>query len=188
MEYIRFELDGTCYDVYFCNFIDYLSTFEIFCFVETWADKLNQFSLDGYKCFDSIRIKHARAFRNSGGIATFVKNSLFDIFTVTQLKSVSENILWLKFDFKRAVNMCNYIIGFVYMSPEGSSVYSWENLFQIIENEMAEFKNTYFDHRFIVGGDFNAYTNIYPDFIQFDNTDYLMSDDDYMEDILPPKR
>ena len=185
---LKSKLDGTCYDVDFCDFIDYLNTFEIFCFVETWADKLNQFSLDGYKCFDSIRIKHATAFRNSGGIAAFVKNSLFDISTVTQLKSVSENILWLKFDFKRAVNMCNYIIGFVYMSPEGSSVYSEENLFQIIENEMAEFKNRYFDHRFIVGGDFNAYTNIYPDFIQFDNTDYLMSEDDYMEDILPPKR
>ena len=74
------------------------------------------------------------------------------------------------------------------MSPEGSSVYSEENLFQIIENEIVEFKNAYFDHKNIVRGDFNAYTNIYPDFIQFDNTNNVMSDDDYTEDILPPER
>ena len=106
---------------------------------------------------------------------------------MAHLKSASENILWLKLDFKRVLVECNYIIGFVYMSPEGSSVYSEENLFQIIENEIVEFKNAYFDHKNIVRGDFNAYTNIYPDFIQFDNTNNVMSDDDYTEDICHQK-
>ena len=168
--------------------MDFLNTFDILCFLETWADTLKQFSIDGYRCFDSIRIKHTNAFRNSGGIAVFVRNSLSDIFSVEQLKSASENIIWLKFDCKRVLSGCSYMIGFVYMSPEGSSIHSEENLFQILENEMAEFKNSYFDHKFIVGGDFNAYTNIDPDFIQFDSTDYLISDDDYREDILPPER
>ena len=31
-----------------------MNTIEIFCFLETWADTLNQFSRDSYKCFDGI--------------------------------------------------------------------------------------------------------------------------------------
>lgn len=187
---MKSKFDGICHDIDYNNFVDFLITFDIICFLETWADKLKQFTLDGYTCYESVRVKHAKAFRNSGGIAVFVKKHMFDIFTVTHLKSSSDNLIWLKFDLKAAFwnSGFNCIIGFVYMSPEGSSVHSEENLFQIIENELAAFRNSYFNHKFIIGGDFSAYTNTYSDFVQFDSASYVIDNNDYVEDIVPKDR
>ena len=44
------------------------------------------------------------------------------------------------------------------MSPEGSSIHSDEALFEILENEMAGYKNDHTNSKFIIAGDFNAYT------------------------------
>ena len=70
------------------------------------------------------------------------------------------------------------------MSPEGTSVHSDENLFYVIENEneMACLKRKYPFHKVLIGGDFNAYTNEKPDYIQFDSFDYIFDDFDYVED------
>ena len=116
----------------------------------------------------------------------------YEIFKVEQLSSSSENVIWLKFDlkheFKNVKSSYSFICGFVYMSPEGSSIHSEENLFHVIENEIAEYKNNYPEHKFIVGGDFNAYTNTNPDFIQFDSTSYVIDNDYYIEDTALPER
>lgn len=187
---LKSKLEGICYDVEHNSFIEFLRNFDILCFLETWADTFNQFNLDGYTCYESIREKHSRAFRNSGGLAVFVKKHIYDIFQVKRLKSASENLIWLKFEVKTALwdYGFNFIVGFVYMSPEGSSIHSEENLFQIIEQEIAVFKDSYFNHKYIVGGDFNAYTNTYPDYVQFDSVSYVIENNDYIEDMAPPNR
>lgn len=108
------------------------------------------------------------------------------------MRSLSENLVWLKSDLKQEfINIrgsFSFICGFIYMSPEGSSIRSQENIFHIIENEMAEYKDNYPEHKFIVGGDFNAYTNTNPYFIQLDSTSYVIDDDYYNKDKVFPGR
>ena len=76
----------------------------------------------------------------------------------------------------------NFICGFVYMSPEGSSILSEENMFYVIEHELANMKIKYPHHKFLIGRDFNAYTKQEPDFIQFDSMSYINDDIEYAED------
>ena len=70
------------------------------------------------------------------------------------------------------------------MSPEGSSVHSEENMFYVIEHEMANMKTKYPYHKFLIGGNFNAYTNQEPDFIQFDSMTHINEDTEYVEDTI----
>ena len=111
-------------------------------------------------CYEVLRQKHKKTFRNSGGIAVFANEKCYTLFNIERLDSLSKNLLWLKFDLKpeytRAKNGFNFICGFVYMSPEGSSIHSEEYLFYVIENEIASFKFLYPDHRFIVGGEIKS--------------------------------
>ena len=59
------------------NFEQFISSFGILCFVETWADKNDQFHINGFmEPFMKIREKHPTAWRNSGGIAVFIRESL----------------------------------------------------------------------------------------------------------------
>ena len=58
----------------------------------------------------------------------------------------------------------------------------------MVENEFAAYKGVYPDHKFIVRGDFNAYTNNSPDFIQFVSVSYVIDDDDYVEDTVLHER
>ena len=72
------------------------------CFVETWADLNDQFRINGFlEPFIQIREKHPTAWRNSGGITVFIRQSLLKCCKVAQIasRSNSKNIIWLKFDF-----------------------------------------------------------------------------------------
>lgn len=184
------KIDSTCPDVEHNSFQQFIQTFDVLCFIETWAYKLKQFSVDGFECYDVIRQKHAKAFRNSGGLAVFINKQLYSMFDISNINSESNNMLWIKFDIKP--KFWNYgfniICGFVYMSPEGSSVHAEENMFFVIEDELANLKNTYPNHKVLIGGDFNAYTNEDPDYIQFDSISHVLEDVDYIEDIIPPDR
>lgn len=184
------KLDGTCSAVDANSFINFIKTFDVFCFIETWAYKMKQFMIDGYECYDVIRKRHAKALRNSGGIVVFIKKQCYDMFNISNINSESNNLIWIKFDIKPQFwNLgFNFICGFVYMSPEGTSVHSEENMFYVIEHEMANLKNRNPNHRVFLGGDFNAYTNNDPDYIQFDSMSYVLDDVDYIEDIIPPDR
>ena len=170
--------------------MSFVQTFHVICFLESWAYKLNQFVVEGYECYDVIRKKHFKAFRNSGGIAVFIKKGCYDMFNISNESSESNNVAWIKFDIKPQYwNLgFSFVCGFVYMSPEGTSVHSDENLFYVIENEMACLKRKYPFHKVLIGGDFNAYTNEEPDYIQFDSFDYIFDDFDYVEDKEAPDR
>ena len=74
------------------------------------------------------------------------------------------------------------------MSPEGSSIHSEQNMFYVIEHELANMKIKCPHHKFLIGGDFNAYTKQESEFIQFDSMSYINDDIEYAEDILPATR
>ena len=72
--------------------MSFVQTFHVICFLESWAYKLNQFVVEGYECYDVIRKKHFKAFRNSGGIAVFIKKGCYDMFNISNESSESNNV------------------------------------------------------------------------------------------------
>ena len=48
---------------------------------------LNQLTINGYKCYDTIQSKNIRAFRNSGGLAVFIKDTCYDMFDISNVMS-----------------------------------------------------------------------------------------------------
>lgn len=61
---------------------------------------------------------------------------------ISQVNSVSDNVLWFRFDTKSR-NLYNMILGFVSISPEYSSVHCNEEIHNILENEIASFKQQF---------------------------------------------
>ncbi|MEW8548716.1 MAG: hypothetical protein AB2693_34880, partial [Candidatus Thiodiazotropha sp.] len=45
---LQSKLDGTCPDVDHNSFQEFVQTFDVLCFIETWAYQLKQFSIDGF--------------------------------------------------------------------------------------------------------------------------------------------
>ena len=93
----------------------------------------------------------------------FIKNKCYDMFDISYVRSESNNLIWIKFDIKPLYwNLAfNFICGFVYMSPEGSSVHSEENMFYVIEHEMANMKIKYPYHKFLIGGDIGEGSSVH---------------------------
>ena len=78
------------------------------------------------------------------------------------------------------------MVGLVYFSPEGSSAYADEALFEVLENDYAKYSQMYPDYNFLICGDFNARTANDADFIVFDKLSFIPCDDDYsVDDDLP---
>ena len=99
-------------------------------------------------------------------------------------RSNSKNIIWLKFDSDDMRSGIPIISDFTYMSPENSSVHAEEDLFSIIEDDITLHKSNYTNHCIILAGDFNAYTQTEPDFIQHGETLSLIDD---LDDKSPPR-
>ncbi|MES9883367.1 MAG: endonuclease/exonuclease/phosphatase family protein [Sedimenticola sp.] len=172
------------------SFEDFINGFDVICFVETWADTVDQFNIPGYISYAVVRDKHRHAWRNSGGLAVFTKENMSKYCRTTRLTScsTSKNIIWLKFDFLDVCKGLPVICGFVYLSPENSSVHADEDLFHIMEEDIAKFRDGFPNHAFIIAGDFNAYTNTELDFIQFDRPIGILEEYGYNEDTpLPPR-
>ena len=169
------------------DLIEFIRSFSIIGIVETWARSVGEFSIPDFTCFDVVRPISKNALRNSGGISVFVNNYILKYADVTHLKSLSNNVLWLLVT-SRNVMFPNMLLGFVYMSPENSSIHSNESLFDIIENELAGFKNDYPGHSTFVLGDFNAYTSTNADYITLDDAFPTLNDTQYTEDTIPPPR
>ena len=114
--------------------------FNIICFVDTWTDLNDILTIEGFTDpFTVVQDKHTHAWRNSGGTAVFLKHGLEKYCLIIKLPSLSNtrNVLWLKFDFKEMIKGVSVICGFTYSSQENSSVHVEEDLFQIIEEDIA---------------------------------------------------
>lgn len=109
---------------------------------------------------------------------------------VVKLASLSEskNVIWLKFDFVEMFKVVPIICGFTYLSPENSSVHAEEDMFHIIEEDIAAHRSNFENHCILVAGDFNAYMGQEPDFIQFDEPFDLLDNLGYIEDVQPRLR
>ena len=171
-----------------------MKLFDVICLVETWADESDTLSLEGFtEPFASVREKQPNAWRNSGGIAIFVKNEfivLHEYCCITRLASLSDtrNLVRLKFDFVGVTKGVPIICSFTYVSSENSSVHAEEDMFQIIEDDIAAHRSNYENYCLVLAGDFNAYTERELDYIQYDESFDLLDNLGYTEDIEPPRR
>ena len=96
--YLDYKINSM--DVDTNEFSRFIQTFDVLCFIETWAHKLKQFAINGYECYDVIRKNHSKAFRNSGGIAVLIKDKCYNLFDISNVRSESSNLIWIKFDIK----------------------------------------------------------------------------------------
>ena len=148
-------------DVLGTNFKKY----DVILLQETWTTFGDEFCLDGYVFLRFPRkCRHRLSIRNSGGLGVFLKREYYD--GVKVLKHTDDILVWLKFD-RGFFGLVNYLyVANVYVVPE-SSVYSCHDVFDILRDDLGGFP-THSD--FLVCGDYNARTNILPDFIcEFSN-------------------
>ena len=170
------------------QFIKHVSKFHIIGFVETWAnDSDNVINIPSFHLVDTNnRRKHKKARRNSGGINVLVQNSICK--GISKLPKFHPDILWIKLDHIFFKLERDIYIATVYISPENSSAKYVDGLEPIYAQLLADVVKVSNLGNIIVHGDFNAYTNIKPDFITFDNDIQTNIDDDqYISDQSRPR-
>ena len=165
------------------DLITFFSKFDIICLTETWGTKSDNFQLPGYISYSKIRVKRCITGRNSGGVLAFIKSKYSQ--SVMQLNGKSEDILWLKFDTSHVI----LIVCIVYFSPQSSSSYSNEFLFDLLEDEHAHFLQSFPEYHFIITGDFNARTASEPDYLAYESMHVIGTDTDFdQNDIIPTRQ
>ena len=131
-----------------------MSQFDIIIFLETWQSKPGLVKLIGYdKPIEKIVEKRTKFGHNPGGIMVFYKLKMAK--HVTELRSRSNSLLWLKINFPTDRGIKMVIICAVYLHPEGSK-YANPNVFTTLEEEIVEYKNLYPNAVIYLVGDFNA--------------------------------
>jgi len=171
-----------------CAVLNALSNFDILGLLETWGDISGQFNdlLEGYCCFDNVRVRQNNALRNSGGISVFVKSHLTKDGLVTRICSdfIDCIVLYLKVScFNCPSDIILYI---AYVSPEGSPIYEHRddtNGITYIDEKLLLLKNIYPDCMLYLAGDLNARTKTMLDYIPADNIDFIFNSEvDYTTD------
>ena len=138
--------------------------YEIIALVETFANRSNEYILEGYTCYASIRKKHILANRNSGGCLIFVKENLNPF--VTLLSSNSTDIIWLKLETPNKIpyqKTAIMLLACVYVSPKSSQRVIPLKTFEILREEMLNFENVFPSCTFLLLGDYNARTGLLND-------------------------
>ena len=148
--------------------INLINSYDIFCMTETHCNSTDCPILPGYKVYLNNRPKQKNAWRASGGIACFVKESISKGVKFIETMKHSE-ICWLKLT-KGFFHLLNDMyICIVYMSPHNSSFTSRrEDLFEVIENNISTLDTM---NQILILGDFNARTGTEPDFTMYSNID-----------------
>ena len=159
-------------------FLEFISKFTIIGLAETWATNRDNFILQGFQSFSAIRKQNRNIAKNSGGIIVYIREEFFNI--SKELKSSSDNVVWVLFQCTKQGWEHDLIVGTVYLSPENSSIHAHEDTLNVIENEIVGFRNQYESIKVILMGDFNGYTATQPDYLvdRSGNYDCFHADDE----------
>ena len=111
------------------------------------------------------------------------------MFNISNIMSESNNLIWMKFDIKPMYwNLgFNLFVG-LFICPRKVRLCIQKKISYVIEHEMANMKNKYPHYKFLIGGNFNAYTHQEPDYIEFDSMTYINDDIEYVEDTITETR
>ena len=158
------------------HFSSLVSNCDIIGFLETWANESNSnLQIPNYEIIaSSIRKKHKKAHRNSGGICIYVKCSLIKGIKLIEKKHT--DVLWIKLDHSFFKLPKDLYVAFIYISPENTSadVADFESMYAHLLEGIERYSN---DGDIMVQGDFNAYTNTKADFVENNNSVHVTFDD-----------
>ena len=162
------DTDGICKldDI---DVINDLNKADMVCLVETHCSSNEIPMLSGFSPpISNVRPKTPGAPYNSGGILIYIKPEIRRGIKV--MPETNSEFRWLKLErsfFK--INHDIYVL-VAYIS-NGSFAEKSEDIFELIENDIAKFSKN--GCEFFVCGDFNARTNVDPDFCMFDENDNI---------------
>ncbi len=160
-------------------FKDFVYENDIIILSETWlSEKQAVFDKDFYN-YHSLRQKHSKAKRPSGGLSVLIRNSLRKGNNGSQcIKFVKENeyTVWFKLCKEHFGIEFDIFIGAVYIPPEQSTIYknNESDPFQLLEDDLLRFNSM---GEIIILGDFNARTSSLSDCTDINLTDDLQVDD-----------
>ena len=167
IKFISYNVDGLSQNKFatICATLD--GSYDVICFLETFADRSDQYKLEGYDCFASLRKRGVGARRNSGGLLVLIKKSISACFK--QLHSSLKDILW--FRVSGLLLGDDVILGIGYCSPINSRAIENNSFFFALEENLYYHLNMYPNDKIIIVGDFNSRTGNLQDCITSDSED-----------------
>lgn len=162
------------------DFKAYCSKYDIIGVCETWCVHGNNYEnfLPSYVNFDYVRPKTRTAFRGSGGVSVFVKESLVKDGVVKRIFSyISESVILL-IDGRLFHNINDIILVFAYVSPERSPIYTEDNDngIEILSTNIDQIVAQYPEAELFLAGDLNSRIKDFPDYVFDDDIDFIFGD------------
>ena len=156
--------------VYNVDFIEYLSNFDIIFLCETWSRFSGEFDnlLPHFNHFDKVRTQKPSAIRSSGGVNVFISSSIADLNLCHRICDQWSDCIVLLLRLSLLYDAIDLILFFVYISPEGSTIYesgSEPNGILIMEECFDQLKYMYPTADIVIAGDLNARTKDFADYI-----------------------
>ena len=143
---------------------------------ETWAKTNDNLGLENYVFYNFKRnALHPNAKRSSGGIGVLIKR---DIIKGVEIRKHTDDIIsWIKLK-KAYFGLANDLyIGNVYMVPETSN-HVRHDAFELLQNDIADIP---IGAEILICGDYNAHTNIKPDYFNSDWATKITEIDDIVK-------
>lgn len=105
-----------------CDFINFVSDYDIILLTETWNSKITDIHLKGYDHYNCPRPKYNQnSKRNSGGVIVYFKEYFSK--RIELLKTDENGIIWFKLKHKDGTSENDMFICLCYIPPEDSAVY-----------------------------------------------------------------
>ena len=166
--------------------MSYLRKIGVICFCETWGKKISDFDdfLLGYKHYGNLR-KQSNLMRNSGGVSLFIHDEIIKTGTIKQLYTYFKDctVIILKGDY--FLDGKDIIMYFAYVSPEGSPIYEKlgeKDGIRLIHENFNIIYNDYANANYFLGGDLNAKTRDFLEYIPSDDPTFFFGETSYDAD------
>ena len=178
--FLHWNVCGVAAKLYDLEFIQYVTSFDFVCLVETFLDSFTSSVFSDYVVYCKPAVKLTRQGRRSGGVMCLVRKELAT--HIRELNCDSGNFLcfllnknMLQLD-RDVVYMCAYV------PPENSSYYTVfdiENGISVLEEALTDIMLSLDDVYVLLCGDFNGRTSdIFPDIWENNYNSYEQDEDE----------
>ena len=122
MTFLAWNVQGLRSKLDDCDFLNFISDFDILIFTETWSSQTSNVNIDGYNYFNCPRPKfNNKAKRNSGGVIIYYKHKLCNSLELITLNN--KGIIWFKLKKEFLLTDNDAYFCSCYIPPEDSSLY-----------------------------------------------------------------
>ena len=175
----------------YANFRKKISDHDIVLLSETRVgnqDDIDELELENYRCYPKCRQQSANGVYY-GGVCLYIKNSILKGTTIVKDEPNTEHF-WVKLDQGFFKLKCDIFVCLTYIRPGDSAGKVSNDSFDLIESEVAYFRQF---GKCLTTGDLNGHTNTENDYIEVDSvgrvdTQYAGIPNDYVPDRRPLTR